>query len=372
MVHVKEINTKEINREEINKKEITRKENLYGKHRKFLLAAVCAAGTIALCQTAYAAEPELYTATDLAMDTVVTESLYTTGEDVTGEIGSLLREIESSWLSWTQEDSMIARINASEGQTTEVPDQLASYLEKVMQLSENSNGALDPTLGKVIRLWDIGGENPHIPDEDELNQLLAQTGYEKVHLEGNKITLDEGCTLDLGAVGKGIGCAELTDYLQEQSDIIAGIINLGGSSVLTYGTKPDGSQWQIAITDPRDTEGDYLGAVALDGGKFLSTSGDYEKYFMEDGVRYHHILDPETGYPAKSGVCSVTVVCDDAVAADGLSTACFILGQEKSQALLEKYNAEALFVDEDHHVTMTDGMKDRFRLLKDSYTVEEQ
>ena len=355
-------------KKEINKKEINRKANPYGK---FLLAAVCAAGTIALCQAAYAAEPELYTATDFAMDTVVTESIYTTGEDVTGEIGTLLRKIESDWLSWTQEDSMIARINASEGQTMEVPDQLASYLEKVMQLSENSNGALDPTLGKVIRLWDIGGENPHIPDEDELKQLLALTGYEKVHLEGNKITLDEGCTLDLGAVGKGIGCAEITDYLQKQQKITAGLVNLGGSSVLTYGTKPDGSKWQIAITDPRETEGDYLGAVALDGGEFLSTSGDYEKYFMEDGVRYHHILDPETGYPANNGVCSVTVVCDDAVAADGLSTTCFILGMEKSQSLLEKYNAEALFVDEDHHVTMTDGMKERFRLLKDSYTVKE-
>ena len=353
-------------KKEINKKEINRKANPYGK---FLLAAVCAAGTIALCQAAYAAEPELYTATDFAMDTVVTESIYTTGEDVTGEIGTLLRKIESDWLSWTQEDSMIARINASEGQTMEVPDQLASYLEKVMQLSENSNGALDPTLGKVIRLWDIGGENPHIPDE--LKQLLVLTGYEKVHLEGNKITLDEGCTLDLGAVGKGIGCAEITDYLQKQQKITAGLVNLGGSSVLTYGTKPDGCKCLIAITDPRETEGDYLGAVAIDGGEFLSTSGDYEKYFMEDGVRYHHILDPKTGYPANNGVCSVTVVCDDAVAADGLSTACFILGMEKSQSLLEKYNAEALFVDEDHHVTMTDGMKERFRLLKDSYTVKE-
>ena len=217
-------------KKEINKKEINRKANPYGK---FLLAAVCAAGTIALCQAVYAAEPELYTATDLAMDTVVTESIYTTGEDVTGEIGTLLRKIEKDWLSWTQEDSMIARINASEGQTMEAPDQLASYLEKVMQLSENSNGALDPTLGKVIRLWDIGGENPHIPDEDELKQLLVLTGYEKVHLEGNKITLDEGCTLDLGAVGKGIGCAEITDYLQKQQKITAGLVNLGGSSVLT-------------------------------------------------------------------------------------------------------------------------------------------
>lgn len=341
-------------------------------YKKFSLAAVCAAGTLALCPAAYAAEPELYTATDLAMDTVVTESIYTTGEDVTGEISTRLQEIESSWLSWTHDGSVIAKINASEGQAIEVPQQLASYLKTVLELSTDSDGALDPTLGQVIRLWDIGGENPHIPDKDQLEELLEQTGYEKVHLNGSQITMDEGCTLDLGAVGKGIGCAEIAAYLQEQPEVTGGIINLGGSSVLTYGTKPDGSKWQIAITDPRDPEGEYLGAVSLDGGEFLSTSGDYEKYFIEDGVRYHHILNPETGYPVQSGVCSVTVVCDDAVAADGLSTACFILGREDAQPLLEKYKAEAIFVDEDHHITMTEGMKERFRLLKDSYTVEVQ
>ena len=107
---------------------------------------------------------------------------------------------------------MIARINASEGQTMEVPDQMASYLEKVMQLSENSNGALDPTLGQVIRLWDIGGENPHIPDEDELKQLLALTGYEKVHLEGKKISIcgDLAADLDLTETFVQMGIDELS------------------------------------------------------------------------------------------------------------------------------------------------------------------
>ena len=115
---------------------------------------------------------------------------------------------------------------------------------------------------------------------------------------------------------------------------------VGGSSVMSYGSKPDGSAWQVAVTDPRDTEGDYLGVVTLNGTEFLSTSGDYEKYFIEDGVRYHHILDPATGYPARSGLTSVTVVCDDGLNADGLSTACFVLGKEKAEELLKKYNAD--------------------------------
>ncbi len=154
-------------------------------------------------------------------------------------------------------------------------------------------------MGKVIRLWDIDGENPHVPDEKELNSLLEDVGYEKVTLDGDQVTMSEGVTLDLGAVGKGIGCDAIKDILEQDKEVSGAIVNLGGSSVMSYGQKPDGSSWQVAVTDPRDTEGDYLGVVSLNGTEFLSTSGDYEKYFIEDGVRYHHILDPSTGYQAQ-------------------------------------------------------------------------
>ena len=160
-------------------------------------------------------------------------------------------------------------------------------------------------------------------------------------------------------------------FLEKEKEVSGMILNLGGSSVMSYGSKPDGSAWQVAVTDPRDTEGDYLGVVTLNGTEFLSTSGDYEKYFIEDGVRYHHILDPATGYPARSGLTSVTVVCDDGLNADGLSTACFVLGKEKAEELLKKYNADGLFVDDSDHVWMTEGMKERFQLLKDTYSIGE-
>lgn len=230
---------------------------------------------------------------------------------------------------------------------------------------------MDPTMGRVIRLWDIDGEDPHIPSDDELNSLLQNVGYDKVTLDGNKVTMPEGVTLDLGAAGKGIGCDAAKKILDADKNVSGMILNLGGSSVMSYGSKPDGSAWQVAVTDPRDTEGDYLGVVTLNGTEFLSTSGDYEKYFIEDGVRYHHILDPATGYPARSGLTSVTVVCDDGLNADGLSTACFVLGKEKAEELLKKYNADGLFVDDSDHVWMTEGMKERFQLLKDTYSIGE-
>ena len=222
-------------------------------------------------------EVQKYTNTDFAMDTVVSETLYTTGEDINTEIGNKLREIESGLLSWTDEDSQISKLNAAAGETTEVSDELAGYLEKIFQLAKDSNGAFDPTIGKIIRLWDITGENPHVPEQSELDELLKDVGYQKVSLDGDKVTLEKGATLDLGATGKGIGCDVVSDFLKTQEDVSGMILNLGGSSVMAYGEKPDGSDWKVAVTDPRDVEGDYLGAITLEGGEFLSTSGDYEK-----------------------------------------------------------------------------------------------
>lgn len=316
------------------------------------------------------AAAEKYTNTDFAMNTVVSETLYTNGKNLNSSIGELLRKTEDELLSWTEEDSQIFQVNHADGKTVEVSDELAGYLKKIRQLAEDSEGAFDPTLGKVIRLWDIGGANPDIPEDGQLEPLLKETGYEKMELDGNKVTLRDGATIDLGAAGKGIGCDLAMELLKQDKEVAGMILSLGGSSVMTYGEKPDQSPWRVAVKDPRDPEGDYLGAITLEGEEFLSTSGDYERYFMEEGKRYHHIFDPKTGYPVWNGLTSVTVVCDSGLFADGLSTACFVLGKEKALPLLEKYGADAAFVDEDHKVYLTEGMKKRFELMKNSYKTE--
>ena len=339
--------------------------------RSFVLGLFITASLLCTSRTAWGnSEINTYTKTDFAMDTVVSETLYTTGEDITADVISALKDVEENWISWTKESSQIYQINQNAGNTTTVSDETATCLKQVLDLSKVSGGAMDPTMGRVIRLWDIDGENPHIPEEAELTALLEDVGYKKIKMDGNTVTLEDGCTLELGAVGKGIGCDVIAEFLKEQKDVAGMILNLGGSSVMTYGEKPDGTEWKIALTDPRDAEGDYLGTITLKANQFLSTSGDYEKYFIEDGKRYHHILDSKTGYPAWTGLTSVTVVCDSGFLADGLSTACFVLGREKAEKLLEKYNAEAVFVDEDGNVYATDGIKDQFELMKDAYTLQ--
>ena len=144
-----------------------------------------------------------------------------------------------------------------------------------------------------------------------------------------------------------------------------GVIS-AGSSILTFGTKPDGSKFRVALRDPRGGQDDRIGIITATDTS-ISTSGDYEKYFEEDGVRYHHILDARTGYPADSGLISVTIVSDSGLLSDGLSTACFVLGKEKGEKLLETYGAEGVFIDQNKKVTVTKGLKDKFTILNKEY-----
>ena len=310
--------------------------------------------------------------TDTAMGTDCSVRVY--GSDGTAkDIMDMLSDIENKYLSWRIEGSDIANINenASESEPVMPSKWTYSYLENVLDLARKSSGAFDPTLGRVSQLWNLESDNPYIPSKSEQTELLLETGWEKINLGDGEVFLKDGVQIDLGAVGKGIGCDEARKMLEE-ADADAAVVSVGGS-ILTYGKKPDGKPWKIGIANPRNEDGEsYLGSLTIDGTCSISTSGDYEKYVIEDGVRYHHILDPKTGYPADSGLISVTIVCEKGWLSDGLSTACFVLGYEDSLPLLETYQAEAVFVTEDKEVIVTDGLKDMFTLTDSSYEQVEE
>lgn len=310
---------------------------------------------------------------DTAMGTVIQLNIYTSEEsDSAGEILELIRRLEEDKLSWRLETSEIYRVNqwAGSAQGLEISEELAKVLQKCLEVGERSEGALDVSLGAVIRLWDIdgwaGGQREgefQIPSPEELDRALAQCGMDKIRLEqtkdGMRLYIEQGTRLDLGAVGKGLALTEILAYLEDHEAISGATISVGGS-VLTYGKKPDGSSWRIGIADPGEPSAN-LGVISLEGQWCVSTSGDYERYVEVGGVRYHHILDPETGAPASSGLCSVTVVTRDGLLSDALSTACFVLGQERGMALARFYEAEALFVTDEGEIAMTPGMAEMFR-----------
>ena len=229
------------------------------------------------------------------------------------------------------------------------------------------------TLAPVIRLWDIdkwseGAQEGTfaVPERQEILQALENCRSGEIRLakqeNGYEMELPAGTELDLGAVGKGAALDEIRRVLEQREEISGGVISVGGS-ILVYGAKPDGSSWKVAIVNPVDTAS-AIGYMSLKGTWCVSTSGDYERYAMVDGIRYHHILNPATGYPADSGVRSVTVLSDSGLLSDALSTACFVLGIEEGMELAEKYGAETLFVDTEGNIVMSPGMEECFTSTK--------
>ncbi len=179
--------------------------------------------------------------------------------------------------------------------------------------------------------------------------------YRQLALTPQGVSLSEGMAVDLGAAGKGAACDKALAVYQEAG--LAGGVAAAGGSVGLYGKKPGGSLWQISVRDPWG--GGSVGVLELEEG-FVSTSGSYEKTFQQDGITYHHLIDPKTGYPAESGLVSVTVCSGSGALSDCLSTACFVLGEEKSLPLLESFSAQALFIHEDGSITCTPGLEEAF------------
>lgn len=281
----------------------------------------------------------------VAMGTIVTQKLYgdSTAKEI-DKITAIINGLEQE-ISCHEETSLVSRLNSGEELASAG---VASIIRQCNEISSLSGGVFDVSVGGLVKLWSIGEPSQKIPTESEIARELEKVSYKGISLQGDTISLPEGAAVDLGAVGKGAACDNVMAYLRK-SNIKGAVVSVGGS-ILAYGSyNKAGDKWQIAVRHPR-SESDYLGIISLSEG-FVSTSGDYERYFEENGVRYHHILDATTGYPAQSDIISATVVCDSGVLSDALSTACFILGEEKSKPLLEKYSASAVFVDRDMNVS---------------------
>lgn len=338
---------------------------------KFIIGCLV---SISLFLSGCAVKPSKTTHTDTGMGTIIQETLYVTDDsnEAAAEIMELLRELENDTLSWRLETSEVYQINVSAGSQKgyQISSQMQSYLETLKQVHEASGGALDVTVGPITQLWKLdewavadasARENFTVPASEQITEALAHVGYEKVLLQEDTVYLPEGMKLDLGAVGKGIACDIVGEYLNTQENISGATVSVGGS-IVTYGSKPDGSNWNIAIMHPRE-ENSLLGTLSLQGEWYISTSGDYERYVEKDGIRYHHIMDPDSGYPVDNEVCSITIVSDSGLLSDALSTACFVLGVEEGLKLAEKYGAEALFFTKNLHVYQTKGMESMFREL---------
>lgn len=319
------------------------------------------------------AKAEPVTRINTAMGTMISQTLYVTDEEsadiYSKEIMQLITDLEENLLSWRLATSEVYTINQQDGNPDGIilSAQMTNIISDCLAVSEAGDGALDITIGPVVRLWDIdkwSGQDTSayvLPTEEQIKEALENTGCKGLSLEGNTLYFPDNMQIDLGAVGKGIALQEILDYLQEaegQNKPDAAVISVGGS-VLTYGEKPDGGAWRVGIVNPANPS-ENIGFLSLKGQWCISTSGDYERYIEINNKRYHHIIDPKTGYPAESGVRSVTILTKDGLLSDALSTASFVLGVEEGSKLAEAFDAEALFIDNEGAIYMTDGMKQYF------------
>ncbi|MBQ6267635.1 MAG: FAD:protein FMN transferase [Clostridia bacterium] len=330
--------------------------------RKGLIALAAAAAAVLAAVLIYdgVAEKEAQQ-TFFAMDTVC--SLTLTGRDAPAaaeEIPAQVTALETGLFSRQAAGSEAAQLNRDGGGA--VSAQLAQVLSATWEISEKSGGALDCTLGGVSDLWDFTGD-PHVPSQAQLQAALAHTGYRKLHLSETAVAYDDpAAVLDLGAVGKGAALDAVREALQGRR-LRAGIVSLGGS-ILLLGRRT----FTVGIKDPAGNEGDCLATMRLSD-CCISTSGSYERFFEENGERYHHILDPATGLPVRNGLVSVTIVAQSGLVSDALSTACFVRGVEDGAALAAAFGCEAVFVAENGDVTVTDGLRAKLTVTNPDYRI---
>ncbi|MDR2865275.1 MAG: FAD:protein FMN transferase [Spirochaetaceae bacterium] len=277
------------------------------------------------------------------------------------ELFSRLYELDDIF-NMNKDNSDIDRINKNAGiQAVPVKKECIELLSRALYFSEissQSNGyaAFDPTIGPLVKLWGIGSDKPRIPSPDEIKEKLSLINWRNIEINQEEQTVfltKKGMSLDLGAIAKGYAADIIAEKIREYG-IESAVIDLGGN-IFALGEKPDKNPYKIGIQNPLSPRGDYMVYVETKN-KTLVTSGSYERFFEENGVRYHHILSTETGYPVDNGLLSVTIIAENSTDADALSTTIYALGFEKGSALLKTMSGiDAIFIFEDGSLRVTEG-----------------
>ncbi len=315
-------------------------------------------------------EGDSITETELLLGTTISVTVYEPASDAVAEVFARVREIEEK-MSTSEDDYDTTELLQVNRMADEAPvavsDDTFFVIEAAKDYSESSFGAFDLSIWPLVRLWGFGTADAAIPQERRIEETRALVDHRKVHLDPETRSIsfeEEGMGIDVGGIAKGYAADEARRILREHG-VRQALLDFGGN-ILTIGEKPDGSLWRIGIQNPDSRRGQFLGVVETGPGAVV-TSGDYERFFEVDGVRYHHIIDPETGYPTRNGLRSVTILAEDSIDADALSTAVFVLGVEEGTRLIETLpTVEAAFVTEDT-VYLTSGMT--IDIVADGYEV---
>ena len=321
-----------------------------GEHRPITKRLLCLMLPVLLMMcSGCSAEKELPKVSEIGfyLDTVITLTAYTKEEKVLKEARMLSRTIEGSDV-W--------RINHANGEPVEVSDDTTAVLRCAAEISEKSGGAFDITIAPASTMWDFTSEKAELPDAAALAAAAELVDYSKIRMEGNTVLMPAGMMIDLGGIAKGYIADRVKAWLEERG-VEHAILSFGGN-IVAIGKKPDGSDWKVGVQDIDKATGEHMLVVRNSGGSTV-TSGIYERGFELDGVRYHHLLNPKTGWPEQNELASVTILSESSMEGDALATAAFVLGTEEGLTLIEGLEGiEAVFIARDRQVTYSSGAKD--------------
>lgn len=290
-----------------------------------------------------------------AMDTEMRLTAY--GENAEQGLKLAKEEIQRLDALWSisKKTSDVYRIN--HGSKEPVDAETAALLTDAIKFAELTGGLFDPSIQPVMELWGFPSKHYQVPDEKTLAETLALVDYRNIHIVDGVVELGEGMKLDFGGIAKGYTSTRVMDLMRE-AGVSSAIVSLGGN-VQELGSRPDGSAWRVGIQDPNDTSKNIAVLNVTDG--VVITSGAYQRFFKKNGKRYHHIIDPRTGYPAESGLVSVSIISPNGTLADALSTSLFIMGLEQASDFWRANRADfdAILMTEDGTVYVTEGIEEQ-------------
>ena len=344
--------------------------------KKIIATLTSCISILLICSSCANQKNQYYEKSNIVMDTAVTLSASgANSKEAVEESFKRLDEI-NEMASTNIDTSDVYKINSASGKNyVKVSPEILKMIETSIKYSKLSDGAWDITLGPIINLWGIGTDNERLPSDEEIKAKLPLVGYDKISIDENNSSVmlqKEGMAIDLGGIAKGFAADEVLK-IYKKYNIENGLINLGSSSIYAVGKNKDNNQWSVGIKHPRSEEPNaYMGIIKLSN-ESLSTSGDYERYFMENNKRYHHIMDPKTGYPVDNGVMSDTIVIDsdnedNNMLCDLLTTTVFTLGQEKGLELIASLpGVSCEITTSDYKVYTSEGFKDRITNLNKDF-----
>jgi len=315
----------------------------------------------------------------VTMDTITTITVVSSSdEEARRAIDAGFREIKrlEVLLNYFSPDSEITMINKHSGiRPVKVSHETMEIIKKALEIADITGGTFNPAIGPVIKLWRFSRQDKAdmIPPDKELKNALQLADYKRIRIDegSSEVYLEaKGMEIDLGGIAKGYAADRAVDVIKRMG-IKAGLVAIAGD-IKGFGLRPDHRAWHIGIQDPRPDDNNSESVFAtlyLNKGHSISTSGDYQRFFIKGGKRYHHIIDPRTGYPSESSTISLSVIASDGFMADALSTGMFIYPPHQAITILESLGVEGVIVDDQKRVYVTKGLRDEIEIVNKAYRV---